>query len=160
MWVAHFIPKNWKACLLKRFTNDVSVYLCFGIPSFNTFYWWVARKRLKNEVNIFTFVCLVHSFLINFTGRKPLICNDFRYFMYISYFRYSRYICANPFSLLSHLSVSLSWFVIFGIIVFGIFATFVKPLSLFSFVDLLYLPVSLPWFVILFISPHTDSSGY
>ena len=35
--------------------------------------------------------------------------------------------------------------------VFGIFVTFVKPLSLLSFSDLLCLPVSLPRFVILVI---------
>ena len=35
--------------------------------------------------------------------------------------------------------------------VFDIFVTFVKPLSLFSFSDLLCLPISLPRFVILVI---------
>ena len=36
-------------------------------------------------------------------------------------------------------------FVIFGIaVIFGIFVTFVKPLSLLCFINLLYLPLSLP----------------
>ena len=37
------------------------------------------------------------------------------------------------------------------IVIFGIFVTFVKPLSLLSFSDLLYLPMSLPCFVIFVI---------
>ena len=58
------------------------------------------------------------------------------------------YMCLVP-SLLSYFTKRVSLirnFVIFAIIViFGILVTFVNPLSLLSFSDLLYLPILLPW---------------